>query len=221
MKRIIIYTFILCICMVFKMNANNNTITNEGVPDGGKISVSIGSNNTLYSFHTNQNECRAYYSGPETILEYSWEAFDWEVYNPMTSSKSIIFLKAKNPGCCSTSNILVRARNSAGWSQPILLLVQVNNSTYPYSIQYSTDILTISENIEEINAEINQSSLIRKNNDLLAYELYNINNASVAKKGTINRTGGTIDISSLPQGIYTFSLIIDSSTRQTMKIAIK
>lgn len=193
-----------------------------GVPETSKIEAEFGTNNTLYSYHTNRNECRAYYSGPGTILEFGWEAFDWEVYNPMTSNKSIIFLKAKNPGCCSTANVLLRARNSAGWSTPVLLGVQVNNSTSgQYNIQYSTDILTISENTEEINADINQSSLTRKNDDPLVYELYNINNVSLAKKGTINRTGGTIDISDLPQGIYTISLIIDSSTRQTMKIAIK
>lgn len=193
-----------------------------GVPNADKIEAEFGTNNTLYSYHTNRNECRAYYSGPGTILEFGWEAFDWEVYNPRTPNKSIIFLKAINPGCCSTVNVLLRARNSAGWGKPVLLGAQVNNSTSrQYNIQYSTDILTISENTEEINADINQSGLKRKNDDPLVYELYNINNVSLAKKGTINRTGGTIDISDLPQGIYAISLIIDSSTKQTMKIAIK
>lgn len=101
----------------------------NGVPDANLIEVTFGLNNMLYAYHTERNECHASYRGNGTILEYSWQSADWEVSKSVTSSNSIVYLRALHAPTTSMANIVIRARNSAGWSQAILLGAPVNNDS--------------------------------------------------------------------------------------------
>lgn len=194
-----------------------------GVPDINLVNVTLGSNNTLYAYFTNRNECRATYSGSGTILEYEWSSTSWEVFNPLTANKSVVFLKSLYTPASSTANILVRARNAVGWSSRVLLGAQVNNSTSGYS---SYNIKSIKNGTITITRKEQDDSLIAMNvNDQnkieLIYELYNQFTGVLVKKGKLTNIGGEIDVNSLPNGIYVISLILDASNRQTEKVIIQ
>lgn len=193
-----------------------------GIPDTKFINVTLGYNNTLYAYHTNRNECRATYKGSGTILEYDWRSTSWEVFNPLTPNKSIVFLKSLYTPASSTANILVRARNDVGWSDYLLLGAQVNNtiSGSTYNIRsLKNGTITITKNEQE-----NSTIVMNGNNqDRInpTYELYNQFTGVIVKKGKLANIGGQINVSDLPKGIYIISLIFDSSNRQTEKIIIQ
>lgn len=194
-----------------------------GVPDENKIEVTIGTNNTLYAHFTNRNECRARYTGNGTILEYSWEASGWEIYNPLASDYSIIFLKNKlDPSSPSSpTTIKIRARNSAGWSLPILVGAQVNtNYSLNYQIQAAQNgILTVTKK-EQTDYSLSRND-ISSSTSPLTYELYNQYTGILVEKGTLNKDGGTLDFSNQPNGLYIFTLISHTTDRQTEKIVIR
>lgn len=192
-----------------------------GVPDINKVTVSIGAgSNTLYFYHTNRNECIARYSGTGTILEYEWDSADWEVFNPQTPNYSTVYLKAKYSTTSSMANIKIRARNSVGWSSPQLIGATVNFDTSGsvYKIQaVKSGIITVSkEKSQEYSLTMNTND----NNPPIGYALYNQYTGILVKQGILNSEGGTLDFSNLPNGVYVFSLIIDSTNRQTEKILI-
>jgi len=190
-----------------------------GVPDANKLSVTLGTNNTLYAYFTERNESRATYSGAGSILEYEWESTGWEVFNPLTSNKSTVFLKAKYTPASSMANIKVRARNNAGWGGWMLFGAQVDNSrSRSYNIQATSGMITVSK--EEQPDKILKEKTTRNNSPVI-YEIYNQYTGIIVKKGTLGELGGTIDTSNLSNGIYILSLIIDSSNRQTDKILIQ
>lgn len=191
-----------------------------GVPDINKVTVTLGQNNTLYAYFTNRNECRATYSGSGTILEYEWSSTSWEVFNPLTANKSVVFLKSLYTPASSTANILVRARNAVGWSNKVLLGAQVNNSTSGYSSYNIKNLkngtIAITKNEQENSQVLNNS-----NRTDPIYELYNQFTGILVKKGKLTNSGGVIDVSSLPNGIYVISLIVNASNKQTEKVIIQ
>lgn len=189
-----------------------------GVPDINLVNVTLGSNNTLYAYFTNRNECRATYSGSGTILEYEWSSTSWEVFNPLTANKSVVFLKSLYTPASSTANILVRARNAAGWSNKVLLGAQVNNSTSGYS---SYNIKNLKNGTIAITKNEQENSQILNNRTDPIYELYNQFTGILVKKGKLTNSGGVIDVSSLPNGIYVISLIVNASNKQTEKVIIQ
>lgn len=191
-----------------------------GVPDINLVDVTLGSNNTLYAYFTNRNECRATYSGSGTILEYEWSSTSWEVFNPLTANKSVVFLKSLYTPASSTANILVRARNAVGWSNKVLLGAQVNNSTSGYS---NYNIKNLKNGTISITRNEQENSQILNNSDRIdpIYELYNQFTGVLVKKGKIKNSGGEIDVSSLPNGIYVVSLIVNASNKQTEKVIIQ
>lgn len=194
-----------------------------GVPDENKIQVTIGINNTLYAHFTSRNECRARYTGNGTILEYRWEASGWEVFNPLAADYSIIFLKniLEPSSPMSPTTIKIQARNSVGWSRSILVGAQVNTSSSKnYEIQSTSNgILTVIEN-KDIDYSLVKNNVSSSSSSLI-YELYNPYTGILIKKGTLNKDGGTIDFSNLPNGLYIFTLIINSTDRLTEKIVIR
>lgn len=194
-----------------------------GVPDANKIEVTIGSNNTLYAHFTNRNECRARYTGNGTILEYSWEASGWEIFNPLAANYSVVFLKniLEPSSPSSPTTIKIQARNSAGWSSAILVGANVNTSfSGSYKIQATKKgVINVIENKQP------DDSLIK--NDILSsttplhYEICNSYTGILIQKGNLNKNGGTLDVSNLPNGLYIFTLIIDSHEKLTEKIMIR
>ncbi len=158
-----------------------------GVPDINLVDVTLGHNNTLYAYFTNRNECRATYSGSGTILEYEWSSTSWEVFNPLTANKSVVFLKSLYTPASSTANILVRARNAAGWSNKVLLGAQVNNSTSGYS---SYNIKNLKNGTIAITRNEQENSQILNNRTDPIYELYNQFTGILVKKGKLTNSGG-------------------------------
>lgn len=118
------------------------------------------------------------------------------------------------------ANIKIRARNSVGWSSPQLIGATVNFDTSGsvYKIQaVKSGIITVSkEKSQEYSLTMNTND----NNPPIGYALYNQYTGILVKQGILNSEGGTLDFSNLPNGVYVFSLIIDSTNRQTEKILI-
>lgn len=118
------------------------------------------------------------------------------------------------------ANIVIRARNGIGWSSPRLIgaVVDFNTSRLSYMIQSTTS------GIVTIKKEENQDYSLLTNigdNRSFNYGLYNQYTGILVKQGTLAPIGGTLDFSSLPNGIYILSLNINASTRQTERIVIR
>lgn len=210
-----------------KMGNNNASIFKDiavGVPDINQVELSIGGNsNMLYAYHTNRNECIATYRGTGTILEYEWEANGWEVFNPLTSNKSKIYLKATYLPANTIVNIKLRARNSVGWSNAKLFGANVSNSTSGSTYKINTTsngIVTIVKN-EEQDYSLIQSLSNDETNGFMEYGLYNLYTGSLVAKGTISRKGGSLDFSNISNGFYVFSLFVNSEFRQTIQLSIR
>lgn len=193
-----------------------------GIPDINLVNATLGFNNTLYAYFTNRNECRATYSGNGSILEYEWTSTSWEVSNPLTSNKSVVFLKSLYTPASSTANIVLRARNAVGWSSPVLLGAQVDNST---SVYLNYNIKSLKNGFIMITKNEQKDSSFMMNGDNQKemnpiYEIYNQFTGVLVKRGNLVSDGGEIDVSGLPSGIYVVSLIMGAN-RQTEKVIIQ
>lgn len=188
-----------------------------GVPDADKIEVVFGINNTLYSLHTDRNECRASYKGAGEILEYEWSSVDWEVAVSKDSKNSYVLLKAKNPPVSTMSNIKVRARNSVGWSNERLFRCNVNNDWSTYSILSNGDgIVTLTK------SEFNTPMQIMKNNNYVNYKLIRQIDGIELCSGTVDRDGGMLDFSAYGTGLYLLHIYeMTGENIQTLKFIIR
>lgn len=153
-------------------------------------------------------------------MQKEWDSADWDVDNPQTSNKSIIYLKAKYSATSSMANIKIRARNKAGWSNLKLIGANVSFETSGsvYKIQAGkSGIITVSK---DKNQEYSLLTNTNDYNQAIRYELHNQYTGILVKQGSLDSQGGTLDFSNLPNGVYVFSLIIDLTNRQTEKIII-
>lgn len=194
----------------------NNLIATKKIQIYGitseNINVQFGINNTLYSYHSNRNECIATYSGDVDILEYDWESTDWNV-SPITSDKSKVYLIAKNPPIATPmSNIKVRARSADGWSQYKLFGCRVDNSTSMYNISSMNNNIKI-----ELKEEF---SPIKEENT--EYILQEQTTGNTIKEGNIPYEGGSISTDNISKGLYIITLKEKDGGRiQTEKVIIK
>lgn len=194
----------------------NNLIATKKIQIYGitseNINVQFGINNTLYSYHSNRNECIATYSGDVDILEYDWESTDWNV-SPITSDKSKVYLIAKNPPIATPmSNIKVRARSADGWSQYKLFGCRVDNSTSMYNISSMNNNIKI-----ELKEEF---SPIKEENT--EYILQEQTTGNTIKEGNIPYEGGSISTDNISKGLYIITLKEKNGGRiQTEKVIIK
>lgn len=187
-----------------------------GTPNPQYIQTTIGNNNTLYVYQTHMNEATAYWEGGgPSILEYEWKCTGWNVSSNSSNNARVYFIPVSPD---SYANVMVRARNICGWgawSGPRTANVSTSKS---YTIQsLSSGIVTISENQQEY-------SIIRPNaqsSSPLIYQLYNQATGTLVTNGTVDKIGGTLDFSNIPNGIYIFTLILDANNRQTERIMIK
>lgn len=177
------------------------------------INVQFSENNTLYAYHPNRNECRATYSGNVLILEYEWEATDWDI-QPINSDKSKVRLIAKNPPLSTMTNIKVRARSADGWSQYKLFGCKVDNSMSIYTVK-SID------NIIEIELKDKDKYYIKEATNT-KYILQEQSTGNKIKQGYISHEGGTINVSDTPKGLYIITLSKEQGQKiQSNKIIIK
>lgn len=188
-----------------------------GVPEADKINVVLGMDNTLYSMHTDRNECRASYSGSGEILEYEWESADWSVFVSNDEKKSYVLLKANHYPVSTMSNIKVRARNSAGWSNYRLFGCNVNNEWTTYSL--------LSDGYGIITLKNNESNMLNVMKDVdtqINYKLFGQNSGLELCSGAISSNGGTLDFSSYSSGLYVLYIYdVTGSKFKSFKFTIK
>ncbi|MCD7977345.1 MAG: T9SS type A sorting domain-containing protein [Tannerellaceae bacterium] len=199
----------------------NKTITKRvslNTPLARYYNVSLP--NKIVTEHEYYNECKISWLGSGDILEYNWSCTGFQVIDHTERVPGdFIRLRPVSPG--STAQILVRARNRCGWGEPALYGREVTR--YPTRSLYNiysdnTGVVFVRKNETYADAFIGPGNYGEFS---LNYELYNQATGNLIDKGKMDNSGGTVDFSRFPKGIYIFNLNVDAENRQTHRLIIK
>jgi hypothetical protein len=141
---------------------------------------------------------------------------EWTINSGIYTSADDFIYPPNNSG---TYTISVRAYNSNGWGS-----TYTTEFTFPGSSMYSINVLSHNVSVLPVSTNLNQtaSSLsVSSTKNTISYALVNLMTGDGGVNGKLPSTGGTVDLSGVPSGVYVFRLDEGGGNMQSLKVIIK
>uniref|UniRef100_UPI004026AA6B S1 family peptidase n=1 Tax=Parabacteroides distasonis TaxID=823 RepID=UPI004026AA6B len=144
---------------------------------------------------------------------------EWNIGgNIFTSpSKSI-----SSPYSSGTYTVSVRGSNSCGTGAYYTTQISFSNSrAYSVSVASGSKLVTVAPIPQENDEMATATASSNQSSETLRYVLADLMSGQAAANGILPASGGTLDFSNAPSGLYALKLYTANGTEETFKISLK